>query len=273
MSVIRSTVIATVIFIPCILLPVIGRASPDENSHEPLKIIIDPGHGGKSFGAISPSGVLEKDIVLSLGKQLALKLSEEGFQVIMTRDSDVFIPLTERTALAKKAKADLFVSIHANANDDKSMHGVETYFLNLTADASSLPCPSDRVAERENAENPGYPSDIKFIIDELRLNSRINESSRFAASIQKSIISTLEEAKCGCKDNGVKQAFFHVLEGAEMPSVLIETGFITNPAECKLLEEKDYQANIVKGILAGIKDYFSSMGTAHSGEKPRYQNL
>lgn len=239
--------------------PVHASAPGEKEKHKVLKIVIDPGHGGKAPGAVGLNGEMEKDITLAVSKTLAKRLSEEGFEVFLTREDDTFIPLEDRTAFANRRNADLFVSIHVNANEKESLEGVETFFLNLTTDASSM-----KVAERENAMSSESLSGLQLIIKDLMLNARINESSRFASSIQKSIISSLEKAGYPVKDHGVKQAPFYVLIGAKMPSILIEMGFITNAAECRLLHTKVHQDNIIDGIISGINTYISHPGYAYN---------
>jgi N-acetylmuramoyl-L-alanine amidase len=228
--------------------------------HTVSRIVIDPGHGGKDPGAIGPNGEKEKNITLAVGKLLEESLEEKGFTVYMTRQSDVFIPLEERTAFANKKKVDLFVSIHVNANENMSSRGVETYFLNLTTDASSM-----KVAERENVMIKQSMSDLQFILRDLMLNARINESSRFASSIHHAVVSSLGKSGCGGKNNGVKQAPFYVLMGAQMPSALIEMGFITNAAECSLLQKRSHQESIVNGIVRGISSFISNAAYAVNG--------
>ena len=226
-------------------------ADPESSEKsKPFKIVIDPGHGGKAPGGIGPNGEKEKDITLVVGKMLAKRLTEEGFAVFLTREDDVYMPLNERTAFANTKKADLFISIHVNANEAKSTDGVETYFLNLTTDASSK-----KVAERENAMTPESLQGLQLIVRDLMLNAKINESSRFATSIQSSIISSLRKSGYAGKDHGVKQAPFYVLMGAQMPAILIETGFITNAADCMLLHDDAHLENIIEGITSGIKPY------------------
>jgi len=224
------------------------------------RIVIDPGHGGKDPGAIGPDGEKEKDITLSISKVLAKRLRDEGFDVFLTREGDTFIPLEERTAYANKKKADLFVSVHVNAHEDVAVRGVETYILNLTTDASAI-----QVAARENATTSKSLSDLQFIINDLMLTSKINESSRFATSTQKSIISSLGKSSHTGKDLGVKQAPFYVLIGAQMPSILVEIGFITNANECSLLQSETYQTSIIDGIVSGINFYIANTTYAYNG--------
>jgi len=222
------------------------------------RIVVDAGHGGKDPGAIGPGGVKEKDLTLVIAKALARRLRNEGFEVFMTRETDVFIPLEERTAFANKKRADLFVSIHINAHNNTSLQGVETYFLNLTTDASAI-----EVAARENATTSKSISDLQLIINDLMLNSKINESSRFATSVHKSILSSLLTNGYDGKDMGVKQAPFYVLLGAQMPSILCEVGFITNPREADLLQCDLHQSAIVDGIAKGINKYIMNTTYAY----------
>jgi N-acetylmuramoyl-L-alanine amidase len=226
---------------------------PKQLSLKVSKIVVDAGHGGKDPGGLGPEGEKEKEINLAVAKQLAKRLSDQGYEVLLTRDTDVFIPLEERTAFANRKKADLFISVHVNANDNSDIKGVETYFLNLTTDASAI-----RVAARENATTTKSIGDLQFIINDLMLTSKINESSRFASSTQKSIISSLDKNEIATKDHGVKQAPFYVLIGAKMPAILVEIGFITNPNECELLHSEEYQQSIVDGIVTGINTYASN---------------
>ncbi|HDP25361.1 MAG TPA: N-acetylmuramoyl-L-alanine amidase [Deltaproteobacteria bacterium] len=224
------------------------------------RIVIDPGHGGKDPGAISPTGIKEKGITLELGKLLAQRLKKDGFQVFLTREKDVFMTLEERTAFANQKKADLFISLHLNANSDRSVRGIETYFLNLTTDASAI-----EVAARENATSTKSISDLQLIINDLMLNSKINESSRFAGSVHKSVLSSVYERGYRGKDLGVRQAPFYVLLGAQMPSILLELGFITNVTDSTLLTRSTYQNLLVDGIAKGIQKYIMSTSYAYYG--------
>jgi N-acetylmuramoyl-L-alanine amidase len=218
-----------------------------------LKIVIDPGHGGKAPGGVGPHGEKEKDITLEVGRILSKRLGDEGIEVFLTRDSDTYIPLEERTAFANKHKADLFVSIHVNATEARYRDGVETYFLNLTTDASS-----NNVAERENAMSSSSMQGLQLIIKDLMLNAKINESSRFATFTQNAIISSLRKTGYTGKDLGVKQAPFYVLMGAQMPAILIEMGFITNTADCMLLHNDAHLEAIIEGIIVGIRTFMTN---------------
>jgi N-acetylmuramoyl-L-alanine amidase len=255
----------TMIICTAIFFLVLGMACPVSaaaDKHKIFKIVIDPGHGGKDPGAIGPAGEKEKDITLAVAKILERDLLDKGFRVYLTRKNDVFVPLEERTAFANKRNADLFVSIHVNANEKDSLQGVETYFLNLTTDASSI-----KVAERENVMASKAMSDLQFIIKDLMLNARINESSRFASTIQNSIVSSFEKLGIGGMNHGVKQAPFYVLMGAQMPSVLVEIGYITNSDECRLLQKKGHQETIVRGIVRGISTFLANTNYAYNRDR------
>lgn len=219
------------------------------------RIVIDPGHGGKDKGAISPNGLYEKDIVLALAKKLKKSLeSTSGCEVILTRTNDRFLSLEERTAIANAQKADLFISIHTNAHENRNLHGTETYFLNLSNDKESA-----RVAALENATSTRRISDLENILKDIMLNTKINESAKLAKTVQSNLIKNLRKNYNRVKDLGVKQAPFYVLLGAEMPSVLIETAFITNKNEEQRLSDKNFQKNLVAGISSGICSYIQQM--------------
>ena len=213
-------------------------------------VVIDPGHGGKDPGAIGPSGLMEKDVVLQIATRLKALLQQvPGWQVTLTRDTDVFIPLEERTAIANAKGADLFVSIHANAAERTELQGVETYFLDLATDDQAM-----RTAARENATSLGRMSDLQLILRDLLLTSKRNESSLLAGSVHQTLVQVPAGGKNG-RDLGVKQAPFYVLMGAEMPAILVETAFISNPAEERRLADPAHRTEMAKAILAGIKDY------------------
>jgi N-acetylmuramoyl-L-alanine amidase len=216
------------------------------------RIVIDPGHGGKDFGAPGYiKGVHEKDIVLQIGKRLARKIrSELGCEVIMTRDRDRYLTLEERTAIANTQNADLFISIHTNAARGKSAYGIETFFLNLATDDEAI-----MVAARENATSRKNISDLETILTDLMQNTKINESSRLAVNVQTSLYQHLKPRYQHIKSKGVKQAPFYVLLGAEMPAILVETSFISNPRECRRLTDPAYQDHLSDGIIRGIRSY------------------
>jgi len=220
------------------------------------RIVIDPGHGGHDFGAPGYlKGVHEKDVVLAISKKLAHKMRRElKCEVILTRTKDRFISLEERTALANTKNADLFISIHTNAFTNRRAYGIETYFLNLATDKDAM-----RVAARENATTTKNISDLQAILSDLMKNAKINESSRLADYVQKSLYRTLRKKYRRIKNKGVKQAPFYVLIGAQMPSILVETSFISNPRECKRLINSTYQNRLCDAIIQGVKAYIHSL--------------
>ncbi len=220
------------------------------------RVVIDPGHGGKDYGAPGYlRGVHEKDVVLQIAKRLAKKIkSELKLEVILTRTSDRFLTLEERTAFANTKSADLFISIHTNASRDRRAYGLETYFLNLATDEEAI-----RVAAMENATSTKNISDLQKILFDLMQNAKINESSRLAAYTQTAMVGHLRNKRYSrVKSKGVKQAPFYVLLGAQMPSILIETAFISNPRECKRLVNPKFQERIAEGIVNGIRKYIKA---------------
>ncbi|MBW1721104.1 MAG: N-acetylmuramoyl-L-alanine amidase [Deltaproteobacteria bacterium] len=225
------------------------------------RIVIDPGHGGKDPGCFLKGGIKEKDIVLQMAKILAAKIKKKlGCEVILTRTRDVFIPLDERTAFANTKKADLFISLHINAHKKPGVHGLETYFLNMATDARAV-----MVAARENATSEKNISDLQVILNSLLLNTKITESSRLAAAVQKSMVYEARRRYRNIKSLGVKQAPFYVLIGAEMPAILVETGFITNPTERKRLLSHSYQETLSNGIVKGVARYIQSIEQTFKG--------
>ncbi|MBL4901960.1 N-acetylmuramoyl-L-alanine amidase [Desulfotalea psychrophila] len=218
------------------------------------KIVIDPGHGGKDPGA-SAFGLKEKDIVLKIAKKLAPILEEQtGAEVILTRESDIFIPLEERTAIANASEADLFISIHINAHPSPKVHGLETYYLNLSTDAEAM-----RVAAFENATSTHQMSELQGILSDIMKNSKINESARLAGFVHNSLYKSIEGIQPNnFKNLGVKQAPFYVLIGAEMPAILLELAFITNPKDSANLKSDVFLDTITSNIVKGVKNYIHS---------------
>jgi N-acetylmuramoyl-L-alanine amidase len=230
------------------------------------RIVIDPGHGGRDYGAPGYlRGVHEKNVVLKLSRRLAKKIRKElGCEVIMTRNSDRNLTLEERTAIANTKNADLFISIHTNAARDRRAYGIETFFLNLATDNDAI-----LVAARENATSTKNISDLETILSDLMQNAKINESSRLAVHVQKSMHRHLRKHYSRIKNKGVKQAPFYVLLGAQMPAILIETSFISNSRECKRLNNTAYQDQMSEAIVKGIKEYIKDTNpTALMEENP-----
>ncbi|NLJ28697.1 N-acetylmuramoyl-L-alanine amidase [Desulforhabdus amnigena] len=230
---------------------------------EVRRIVLDPGHGGKDKGATSPNGIHEKDITLAIAKSLKHVLEKNtDCEVILTRTRDVYLSLEERTAIANAKKADLFVSIHTNAHEDRNLYGTETYFLNLSKDAESA-----RVAAFENATSTKKVSDLETILHDLMLNTKLNESAQLARQVQKHVVDKLKANYESIRDLGTKQAPFYVLLGAEMPSILIETAFITNEREENRLRDKRFQENLAIAISSGIQSYIQQIkGFAKAGD-------
>ncbi|MYF56166.1 tetratricopeptide repeat protein [Candidatus Poribacteria bacterium] len=209
-------------------------------------IVIDPGHGGKDPGGIGVGNLYEKPIALAISKKIAAILTDRGYTVHLTRDSDKFIPLKERTAFAVRHKADLFLSIHANASYNASANGIETYYLNITSSDKE----AERIAARENA-NSGYTiQELESLLKGLIVESKSKDSRRLAAHIQRELV-----AETGAKDRGVKHARFVVLIGTSVPAVLIETGFITNPTEATKLTTDTYQEKVASAIVRGVEQF------------------
>lgn len=225
------------------------------------RIVIDPGHGGRDPGCYHAGGIKEKNIVLDLAKKLAERIKEKlGCEVLLTRTSDKSVPLDERTAFANVNKADLFISLHVNAHKQNNIFGVETYFLNMATDKRAV-----MVAARENATSEKNISDLQSILNDLMLNTKISESSKLAHQVQKGIMNNVRNKYSTNKSLGVKQAPFYVLIGAEMPSILVETGFITNATERKRLLSEKYRTTLADGIVAGVDSYIKSIDQTYTG--------
>lgn len=225
------------------------------------KIVIDPGHGGKDPGCFVAGGIEEKDIVLQLAGAMAEKIRQKlQCEAVLTREKDVFVPLERRTAFANTQRADLFISLHINAHKQEDVHGLETYFLNMATDERAV-----MVAARENATSEKNISDLQKILNDLVLNTKISESSKLAHEVQGGILQHVKKRFDKVKDLGVKQAPFYVLIGAEMPAVLVEVGFITNPAEKKRLLSKPYLDSLADGLVNGISRYVKGIEMVNRG--------
>ncbi len=260
-----------------IVIDVTGTKAPDREANEPAtdnnretlarpslsqqlglkvrKIVIDPGHGGKDPGAIGRGGLKEKDVTLKLSKKLRDKLSPSVQKVVMTRETDVFIPLEERTAIANSQDADLFVSIHINASQRRAASGVETYTLNISNDEEAR-----RLAARENATSRRSVSDLEFILNDLIKTAKTNDSVRLATSVQARVATNLKR-KFNTRSNGVKGAPFYVLVGTKMPSILVEVSYISNPHEEQLLRDDRYLDEVIEGISKGLMEYINGTGS------------
>lgn len=218
------------------------------------RIVIDPGHGGHDPGA-QTRGLNEADLVLDVALRLEqLLLKSPGVEVVLTRRTDVFIPLEERTALANRESADLFLSIHANASRNQRARGIETYFLNFASNPDG-----EAVAARENAASGRTMHSLPDIVKAITLNNKLDESRDFATMVQRSMIERLRTSNNALKDLGVKQAPFVVLIGAAMPSVLAEISFVTHPQEGRLLKGAAYRQKIAEALYDGVAQYQRSL--------------
>ena len=219
------------------------------------KIVIDAGHGGHDTGTIGPNGLLEKDVVLDVAKRLGRLLeSRLGAEVIYTRRDDTFIPLETRTAIANRERADLFISIHANSSRDSDARGVETYYLNFTSSPEAL-----EVAARENAVSEKSIYELQDLVKKIALKEKIEESREFAGDVQESLYGGLALNNAHIRNRGVKKAPFIVLIGANMPSILAEISFVSNPADERKLETSEHRQRIAESLYRGVSKYVSGL--------------
>ena len=227
------------------------------------KIVIDPGHGGHDTGTIGPNGLAEKDLVLEVGRRLGKLLQTRlGAEVIYTRKNDTFIPLETRTAIANQQRADLFISIHANSSQDPDARGVETYYLNFTSSADAL-----EVAARENAVSEKSIYELQDLVKKIALKEKIEESREFAADVQESLHSGLAAKSPAIRNRGVKKAPFIVLIGANMPSILAEISFVSNPTDEHRLETSEYRQRIAESLYHGIAKYVDGLSGVKMASK------
>jgi N-acetylmuramoyl-L-alanine amidase len=227
------------------------------------RIVIDPGHGGHDTGTIGPTGLEEKDVVLDVGLKLKKMLERNtGCEVIMTRSDDTFIPLEERTAIANQKAADLFISIHANASRDMSARGIETYYLNFTSNSDAL-----EVAARENATSQQAVHQLQDLIKKIAMTEKIEESEDFARQVQREVYNRVTKVGGAQRDRGTKKAPFVVLIGANMPSVLAEISFLTNPRDERLLRRSDYREKIAYALYEGIGGYLKNLGEVRTAQR------
>jgi len=214
-------------------------------------IVVDAGHGGHDTGTIGLNGLLEKDLVLDVALRLGKLLeSRLGAEVTYTRDDDTFIPLETRTAIANEHRADMFISVHANSSEDASARGVETYYLNFTTNADAL-----EVAARENAVSEKSVYELQDLVKKITLKDKIEESKELAGDVQQSLYAGLSAKSPTLRNRGVKKAPFVVLIGANMPSILAEISFVSNPTDEKKLETPEYRQKIAESLYKGIAKY------------------
>jgi N-acetylmuramoyl-L-alanine amidase len=219
------------------------------------RIVVDAGHGGHDSGTLGPGGIQEKDVVLDVALRLGKLLRQRmGSEVIYTRDDDTFVPLEERTAIANKTQADLFISVHANSSSDPTARGVETYYLNFTTSPDAL-----EVAARENAVSDESIHELSGLVKKITLKDKIDESREFAADVNTTLFAGLEHGNPGLRDRGVKKAPFVVLIGANMPSILAEISFLTNPDDATQLRDPQYRERIAESLYRGVAKYVNGL--------------
>lgn len=219
-------------------------------------IVLDPGHGGTEEGAKGPLGILEKDVVLKLSFALKDLLQKDpNLRVVMTRTGDEVISLADRTRIANENNAELFVSIHANASEYKTMRGLETYYLDNTDDKSSL-----KLAERENFTSVGEQDSVGFIVSDFIQAVKIDDSISLSHLVHDNLYKTLSQSFDGVRNLGVKKAPFFVLVGAHMPCILVEVSFIDHPVEGRRLGDPRYQSIVAEGLYKGIIAYLKKKG-------------
>jgi len=219
------------------------------------RVVIDAGHGGHDTGTIGPNGLMEKELVLDVALRLGKLVTDQlGAEVIYTRPDDAFIPLEDRTKIANREKADLFISIHANSSPEPTATGVETYFFNFNSDKSGL-----ELATRENATSSSSISDLNDLLHKAVLKAKLEESRAFAEQVQKSLWGSSVKMNARSRDRGVRQAPFVVLIGATMPSILAEIGFVSNPHDEKLLRRTQERQAIAAALLKGVLSYANTL--------------
>lgn len=236
------------------------------------RIVIDAGHGGFDTGTIGPTGVEEKTVCLDVARRLGSLIRKKlpGTEVFYTRDSDTFVPLQQRTAIANQDKADLFISIHANSSPDEDARGIEAYYLNFSTSPEAM-----RVAARENALSQDSVHQLQDLLQKISLNDKIEESRELAGDVDTSLVNQLRLAHVVTHDRGVKKAPFVVLIGAHMPSILAEISFLSNPTDEHLLKTARYRQRIAQGLFDGVRRYLASLNslsyaaTAKAGSDPR----
>jgi N-acetylmuramoyl-L-alanine amidase len=222
------------------------------------RIVIDAGHGGHDTGTIGPTGLMEKDLCLDVALRLGKIIQQRlpGAEVVFTRADDTFIPLEERTNIANQAKADLFISIHANSSRDHAARGIETYYLNLKGSAEAM-----EVAARENASSQEGVHELQDLVRRIARTEKIDESKEFAEDIQDSLAKRVEKSGKSIRNRGVRKAPFVVLIGADMPSILTEISFLSNPADEKLLKQPEQRQKMAEGLYQGVASYLQSMNS------------
>jgi N-acetylmuramoyl-L-alanine amidase len=218
-------------------------------------VVLDPGHGGTDPGAIGKKGLKEKDVVLAVATELRTLLIAKGLEVIMTRESDIYIPLENRPVIANQQKADLFVSIHANANRNRKRRGVQAFYLNFSPDPQV-----NEIAALENATSTKRIGEMQDTLKKIVQNSKILESRDLAYKIHGNLVKLLSQHYSAVESLGIRGGPFWVLIGGEMPSVLIEISHLSNDQEEERLKSPAYRKQVALGIYEGILEYMRSLG-------------
>lgn len=227
------------------------------------RIVIDPGHGGHDTGTVGPEGLREKDLVLDISKRLGALIEERmNSEVVYTRSDDTFIPLEQRTDIANQAKADLFLSIHANSSPLRSAFGVETYYLNFTTSKAALD-----LAARENAGSQKSIFELQDLLEKIALKDKVDESREFANRIQSALFSFSSKNDSHARDRGVRKAPFVVLIGANMPSVLAEIGFISNAHDESVMKKAEYRQRLAESLYKGLSNYAATLSHFQVAQK------
>jgi N-acetylmuramoyl-L-alanine amidase len=230
------------------------------------RIVIDAGHGGHDTGTIGPTGLMEKDLCLDVALRLGKIIEQRlpGANVIYTRSDDSFVPLEERTNIANQAKADLFISIHANSSRNHAARGIETYYLNLKGSAEAM-----EVAARENATAQGGVHELQDLVMKIARTEKIDESKELAEDIQDSLSKRIQKSSKPMKNRGVRKAPFVVLIGADMPSILTEISFLSNPADEQMLKKPEQRQKVAEGLYQGVVSYLESMNSVTMNQPSR----
>ncbi len=224
------------------------------------RVVLDPGHGGHDQGTKGPTGLLEKDLVLDVALRLGALIEERlGGEVVYTRQTDVFVPLEERTAIANEHRADLFLSIHANSSPIKRVSGAEVFYLNFTTSKEALD-----LAARENAGHGKSIFELRELIQKIALKDKLEESREFAGFVQRELSREWRRLNVTSRDRGVKKAPFVVLIGASMPSILAEIGFLSNPRDEELMKSSEHRDRLAEALYRGVERYAQSLGQSQA---------
>jgi N-acetylmuramoyl-L-alanine amidase len=237
----------------------VPSVAPSQPPRSPLTIVIDPGHGGKDPGAMGPGGLAEKTVVLQVAKELRQIIQQEfpTARVVLTREQDVFIPLRERARIANRLQAVLFISLHLNSGQNHAASGIETWYLSFAASERA-----NKIAARENRMSAAQLSDLEVILRHLRETDRINQSAALAQLMQHALVVHMQRQYVDIQDRGVEGAPFAVLVHTEMPSILVELAFVSNPKDEALLRGRTYQQALAYGVVEGIRRFLHTRQVA-----------